>query len=154
MEISSLRAAWIGLFGEMLNKTQPDCFGTLTLRDIIGWDGQVFTPGHQASGRYIDEFLHNLDSATLVVEEFGKKNGRRHFHLISKSSAKLEDKFEKWKETKGFIKIERMQSSLACMGYISKYMTKDYDSTTARFWLGGGADEQGMFELDEQRLFQ
>lgn len=151
MQVSSaLRAAWIGFFGEMLNKTEPDCFGTLTLRDVEMWDGQVLTPGHQAAGKYVEQFLHNLDSATLVVEEFGKKNGRRHFHLISKSSAKLDAKFEKWKESRGFIKIERMQSSAACMAYISKYMTKDYDLETARFWLGGGAGEQGEFELDEQ----
>lgn len=152
MEITSnLRSAWLGLFGQLMNDTEPDCFGTLTLRDIRGLDGQVFTPGHQASGKYVDAFLRNLDSATLVVEEFGKRNGRRHFHLISKSSQVLETKFDEWKLNKGFIKIERMQSQLACMGYISKYMTKDFDNVTARFWLGGGV-EQGEFDLGEQRL--
>lgn len=149
---SNLRAAWLGLFGQLLLKSQPDCFGTLTMRDIVGWDGQTLVPGHQASGRFVEDFLHNLDSATLVVEEFGKKNGRRHFHLISRSSQLLERKLEAWKDTKGFIKVERMQNSTACMAYISKYMTKDFDNTTARFWLGGGT-EQGEFDLGEQRIF-
>lgn len=140
---SQLRAAWIGQFGEMLKGTEPDLFGTLTLRDITGWDGQVFTPGHQAAGRYIDDFLDDIDSATLIVEEFGKRNGRRHFHLISKASVKVDEKLKKWAKLKGFINVQRMQSSIACMGYISKYMTKDFDNTTARFWLGGGNGEQG-----------
>lgn len=122
------------------------------MRDIVGWDGQTLVPGHQASGRFVEEFLRNMDSATLVVEEFGKKNGRRHFHLISRSSQVLEQKLKDWIKLKGFIKVERMQSSVSCMAYISKYMTKDFDNTTARFWLGGGT-KQGEFDLGEQRLF-
>ena len=136
MQVSSAnRAAWLGLFGETLKGSHPDIFGTLTLRDYVAKDGSVVTPGYQSTGKKIEKFLRNVDSATLIVEEFGKRNGRRHFHFVSKASIYVNDQLSVWAEDVGFIKVERMQSELACLAYITKYMVKEIGNESARFWI-------------------
>jgi hypothetical protein len=132
---STNRAAWLGFFGSQFFGSSPDVFGTLTLKDVTYRDGTVAPPGHFATGKRVESFLHNVDSATLIVEEFGKKNGRRHFHFVSKQSIYLDNQLGIWAKDLGFIKVERMQSALACLGYITKYMTKEMDNETARFWI-------------------
>lgn len=136
MQVSSTnRAAWLGFFGEQLKGSHPDIFGTLTLKDVVHKDGSVVTPGYQSTGKKIEKFLHNVDSATLIVEEFGKKNGRRHFHFVSKASMYVDHQLHLWAEELGFIKVERMQSELACLAYITKYMVKELSNENARFWI-------------------
>lgn len=136
MEVSSTnRAAWLGFFGELLKGSRPDSFGTLTLKDVVHKDGSVVTPGYQSTGKKVEAFLRNVDSATLIVEEFGKKNGRRHFHFVSRQTKYVDNQLQYWANNYGFIKVERMQSALACMAYITKYMTKELSNETARFWI-------------------
>ena len=71
----------------------------------------------------------------IIVEEFGKKNGRRHFHFVGVNSPFVEHQVNRWADRYGFIKIERTMNSLACMAYITKYMIKEVDADTARFWV-------------------
>lgn len=139
MEVSSTnRAAWLGFFGELLKGSHPDSFGTLTLKNVVHNDGSIVTPGYQSTGTKVKHFVNNVDSATLVVEEFGKRNGRRHFHFVTRQTKYVDWELKYWAEHYGFIKVDHMQSALACMAYITKYMTKELKGTpdeAARFWI-------------------
>lgn len=135
LHLGGLRPAWVSLYGQQFLKEVPDCFGTLTLKNVTYRDGTESTPGRVFTGHIIDRFLKNITTPMVIVEEFGKKNGRRHFHFVGVNSPYVEVMLKDWAAKYGFIKIERLKSPLACMNYIAKYMTKDIDAETARFWV-------------------
>lgn len=134
-EKNGLRAAWLGLYGQQFLKKDPDCFGTLTLKNVVHRDGTEATPGRVFTGYLIDHFMKSINTPMIIVEEFGKKNGRRHFHFVGVNSPFVEHQVNRWADRYGFIKIERTMNSLACMAYITKYMIKEVDADTARFWV-------------------
>lgn len=97
-----------------------------------------FVPGVQASERYVSLFLASVARA-VVVEEFGRLRGRRHFHFVADGdSDAIRDGWD-W----GVIQLDVARSMRDTMEYVHKHLVKDLyrndgqqpDGEHARWWL-------------------
>ncbi len=109
-------------------------------RRVVVKEHHVFLKSHPASKAPGAQINPDERTHYIVVEEEGKKAGRKHFHALIWSPYKIpikiwEQPLLKWKH--GFQKIKRVDSNNIRLAiYIGKYATKNHGRTLCNYNFG------------------